>query len=277
MRMSIGVRALPALAFASTLCLASTAGATVVNEWSYSVQSSFTGASDSNGNTGPFGTGFVFSDSQIAWGDPAGAIGVGGGRSALTIGDSPLTGNVFTNGAAVAANSLTHSNNRILLRFPQLDKATMQVEVALSSLDPSVGNPDPFTLSFEIDFLETDNNPDNPGPDRCADGAIEGRNGPGCRDIFVISMGSLTTMFDFQGETYTFSFFDLDGALGPLADNACAAVGQAPGCLGFLTREEQENIVNFGFRISRIPEPAMLGLFGLGLAGIAAGRRRRRA
>lgn len=263
-------KALPLVALAMTAGFATAAQAVVVNEWTYDVAAAFTSATP----TGP-GLGFVSGPTQISWGDPAGSIAVDGGRSALTIGNTPALGNVFTNGPAVMANTLTHSNNRVLLSFPQLDSASMQIDILLASFDPAIGDADPFMLSFSIDFKETNNNPNNPGPDICDDGAVQDAEGFGCRDIFVISAGDLTTTFDFAGETYKFSFFDLAGAIGPLSDAACAAAGADSGCVGFLTRELEENTIEFAFDITRVPEPGMLGLFGLGLIGLGAARRRK--
>ena len=250
---------------ATATALATPASASVI-EWGYSITSEFTAATPTGG-----GPGFSFGPLEISWGDPAGSTALGGGRSAISISDSPAAGSVFTGGAAAMANSYAHTNNVVSSDFPLLDNAMLDITIALSALDPAGGDVDPFTLSFGIDFIETDN---DPAGGICADGSAVGSFGPGCVDIFVISLGDLTRMFEFDGETYVFSLFEPGGEFGALSDGACAAAGVSPGCVGFLTSEGVVNSATFAFTIERIPEPAVLGLFGLGLIGIGLSRRR---
>jgi hypothetical protein len=261
----IAQAALP-LALITSSAFAAPAAAGVI-EWGYTVTSVFTAASP----TGP-GAGFSFSPSEISWGNPAGSTAIGGGRSALTISDSPSVGSIFTNGAPGLANSYSHTNNVVGLAFPLLQTASLDITVALSALDPAGGDVDPFTLSFDINFIETDNDPDG---GICADGSAVGEFGPGCVDIFVIALGDLSYEFEFDGESYIFSLFEPGGEFGALSDAACAAAGAGPGCIGFLTAEEVVNTATFAFIIEQIPEPEVLSLFGLGLVGLGLARRRR--
>jgi PEP-CTERM motif len=245
----------------------SAAQATVI-EWGYEVTSVFTAASPTGG-----GAGFVFGPDEISWGDPGGSTAIGGGRSAITINDSPAAGTVFTNGGPGMGNTYSHTNNGVSLDFPLLNSATLELSVALSALDPALGDLAPFDLSFGIDFIETDNDPDG---GICADGSAVGSFGPGCVDIFVITLGDVSFDFEFEGESYIFALFDEDGEFGTLSNEACAAAGVGSGCIGFLTQEGVVNSATFAFTIAQraIPEPQVLALFGLGLLGLGLARRR---
>ena len=68
--------------------------------------------------------------------------------------------------------------------------------------------------------------------------------------------------------------------LTPVGDEGCALVGQLAGCVGFITPEDGIGQLDVSFNITtkntNVPEPGMLALLGLGLAGLGFSQARRR-
>lgn len=261
------LKTLAGLALCTGLATFASASTAAVITWDYTVESVFTGATP----TGP-GAGFVFGPTEISWGDPSGTIAVGGGRSAISIFDTPANGQVDTNGAPANANTFEHENHVVDTDvFPQLDTASIRTTVTLtpSNPPPAGPDPDPLQIDFVVNFAETLNTP--PTGETCPVG------NPPCDDIFVISSGALDFPLSFEGEDYFISVFELTNQLTPLPIDACAAAGAGPGCIGFLTQEDEENIAQFAFTIRQIqiPEPAMLLLTGGILSALAIRHRRR--
>ena len=88
---------------------------------------------------------------------------------------------------------------------------------------------------------------------------------------------NLFNFTDAEGNPYFVHIIETTGALTPLPDAACAAVGVANGCLGFVTAENAVTDAQFAFFITTSPiaEPGSLALFGAVLLGLAMVRRRR--
>src|SRR5690606_1243790 len=116
-----------------------------------------------------------------------------------------------------------------------LDSATLS---SVLTLTPSGGGSTVQlpTLDFNILFIETENFPAGGG---CLGGgtAGTGEDTEGCQDIFVLANPGA-----FQSVGFTFDGFDYTVTVGQqgletLTPEACAAVGQAAGCIGFLTPE----------------------------------------
>lgn len=273
------------IAGALALCFSATAQADaidgIIDTWQVDVSTIFDTASicDSTGDcTAPTGV-TVIDNQTLRWGSSTGQ-----GVSGLQISNSPASGNVLTNGAAVNNISITHLNRPIT--GTTLSSVDILSTLTLTPVSPAGSALPPVTITFGVDYLETDN-----GATPCADGGINGVgvNVNGCADIYVTDVKSLNFGFtyDFDGagslfgdQTYYISFFEATNGLNTLSADACAAVGASYPCLGFETPEGQDTTVNFASLITtekvviNVPEPSTLALGGLGLVALAGLRRR---
>ena len=201
----------------------------------------------------------------------------------MVVGGSPATGNVDTYLGTVVphlppylglSTSLTHNNNTIT--GTSLTSAILTNTVTLDPTSPNNAAL-PFQLyPFNISFVET------PNSGTCA---VAGSPTP-CNDIFVLTGGLLNSSFGYDAldgdglNTYFVNIFPVTGGvLGVLETSACTAAGQAAGCIGFSTAEGLSTKLAFGFTISTnplqtVPEPGILALFGIGLMGLFAQRRK---
>ena len=274
------------LVVASAFALAASASqaATVVDNWDFTLDLNWV-PSASTFTTGTSGTPQRNSITEISWG--AGVQGQSYGskkydyhnlsadpnyaRSGLEISKPHEIGNVSTDGASVPANMFTHYNNAISASFANLAHTQMTASVALAL--PGTTTPvTTITRTFEVYFYETPNVAGNCAWGKCED------------DIFAIIGGpNFGGVFDYDGVTYQFNYFDTNHTIQPLSKAACEAVvvgSASPSCYGFVTKENGKTDVNFSFNVQAInvpvPEPetyAML-LAGLGLVGFVARRRR---
>lgn len=248
------------------------AHADLVSNWNYSVSSVWSDASfTSAGGTQ------IQTPSEISWGgdnnggDPGvGDLIIGGGeRSGLRIVGSPQTGTAVTDSGIPQLTSIyTHINNPISSAFGTLATATTQTTLTLTPQPANTPTFNPPTLTFDINFAETLNSEGT-----CVTGSTSV-----CDDVFVITLGSLNQMFEFDGFNYFLSIVKLLGPLDPLSPDACTTAGATSPCLGFLTREGFATSVDFALLITsepvQIPEPGVLSLMGLGLLGLVMARRR---
>ena len=240
-----------------------------VIEWDFNVTTEWTGATFDGGNANE-----IVNASLVSWGALGGdhtdtTQNSANSRSGLQITDSPATGNIFTNNMTPSpTNTITHYNNTLANTFSTLLTAGVRTTLNLTPTNPAGPAAPTFMTDFFVDFIETPNT----SPCNFPSATI-------CDDIFVIQFGSLNSEFVYDGVSYFASIVELSGNLTPQPNATCARAGVANGCLGFTTAESTLTPAQFGFIITtrpvNVPEPAMLGLFGLGLLGLRAFGRRR--
>ena len=261
------------LAVAASLAVSVvSAQATIVTQWEYDLSSVFSAA------TPPSVSGV--GTSAISWGTSTGS-----GQSSLVIGNNPIVNalvNTYIGGGAVPpafwvpGNSVTHNNNPIT--GESLTSAMITASLNLSALLPIAtpglpGNLPPLLVN--IGFTETPNS----AP------CVVATSPTPCNDIFVLVGGLLNQMFSYSPDAtapvnYFLNVFpSTGGVLSQLPAAQCQAAGQAAGCIGFTTPENQSTTLGFSFTISTqpfvIPEPGSLALAAVALLSAWAVRRRR--
>lgn len=280
-----------AAAFAVAACVSGSAAADPIITWDWVLNAGWTNGVLTNGGA-PTPSGSVDIDPNVAGDEGAAQISwgtsTGQGQSSLVINNPNLSspnadnygpqsegevvlvdqGDGTWSSGFVPGTSITHNN------FPITGPTLLSVALTeWFTLAPDGDNVLPQgefldTPEFDILFVETTNSSPCGFPSTSV-----------CDDIFVVLNPVLLNQ-SFQVGNYLYNIEIQQTGLTPLSSEVCDVVAPELGgqCVGFQTQEGQASTGQFGFVLSarEISEPAMLGLFGLGLLGLGYGRRRAR-
>jgi hypothetical protein len=268
----MNIRAIRSLAIAGALIFAASAShAAFVDTWDYAIDLQWANPVFSNGNgwtregTDLVSWGYLGGNHQVSTASPALS------RSALDITNTPASGAIDTNALTPEqTNIFTHYNNTLSGSFASLKSIQLVSTVSLQ-VPGTTGEPQQkIKTVFDVYFLET----------RDIKGACPPESVSVCDDIFAIAYSPVSGTFEYDGIEYTFNYFDSSSSITPLSSTACTAAHAAItfSCVGFLTPEQDRTTIQFALSITGnntgIPEPGILALLGIGLAGMALRRRR---
>ncbi len=237
---------------AMTLAIPSVASAAFIQFWDFDVTSNW-----DNVVPGSIVPTLDGDDSVISWGTSSN----GGEQSSLRVTNNVL-GTIEVNDGAAPAVMITHNN--FTISGASLTSTDLLTQITLT---PGGGGASEFfSQTFNIEFTET------PNSGSCQEGSVSV-----CDDIFaLLNPNALSVSFSRDGYLYTAQLVVLGLSGGTLHNADVNEDGNVD--LVFFTEEGQSAMLSTGIIMTAraIPEPAALGLAGVGLMGVGLAARRRR-